>query len=90
MGCLYGGVKKTPPFIFKEDMAETISNVINDLHFCNVGPRCNNCSRKTNKGSCDIELVRDAIEYLQVLRNIQEAAEPNDLNWVISLIKKSK
>lgn len=74
-------------------MAATISNVINDLYFCYLSDKkgnCHNCSRKNDDNDCDHLLIKEADEYLQVLRNIQEAAEPNDLNWVISLIKKSK
>lgn len=73
----------------------TVSNVISDLYFCYSHKafgvnRCANCSRKNDKDPCNFNLIDDAIEYLRILRNIQEVAEPNDLNWVIDLIKNHK
>ena len=70
----------------------TLTNVINDLYFCYVSEdgRCHNCSRKNDNGDCDYFLLKDAIDYLKVLRNIQETAEPNDLNWVTNLIHKER
>ena len=72
----------------------TLTNVINDLYFCyvsgNDGGVCHNCSRKNDNGECDYLLIKDAIDYLKTLRNILEAAEPDNLDWVLNLIHKER
>ena len=79
-------------------MATTVSNVINDLHFCleviGSGQRCPNCSHRgmddNDKLSCDDILIREAIGYLREYRSVLDAADPNGLDWVIDLIKRER
>lgn len=76
----------------------TISNVINDLHFClevqGSSQRCPNCTHKGMKDddvmTCDEILIRDAIGYLREYRRIMDAADPYNLEWVLDLIRRER
>ena len=75
----------------------TISNVINDLHFCcevqGASQSCPNCTHKgmkDNKRTCDEILISDAIGYLREYRRILDAADPNNFEWVLDLVKRER